>query len=110
MLFGQDYWIQQVQKKATSIPFNASEYIGVVTTNIHKTEEKVLKAEYIPQIELEFEGHMLKGPKGYHKYLSQLYGDDYMELPPEEKEYPIIYLSFIRLYKQKKVIYKKLLK
>ena len=85
MLFGQDYWVQQVQKKATSIPFNDSEYIGVVTTNIHKTEEKVLKAEYIPQIELEFEGHMLKGPKGYHKYLSQLYGDDYMELPPEEK-------------------------
>lgn len=31
-----------------------------------------------------FEGEIFKGPKDYHKYLTDLYGD-YMTLPPEDK-------------------------
>lgn len=83
--FGRKTWIGNIQKVAKSIPFDSSDYIGVVTTNIHSEEERVLKAEYLPQIDVEFEGHVFKGPAGYHAYLSQLYGDDYMQLPPIEK-------------------------
>lgn len=40
---------------------------------------------FYPSIEAEFEGHSFKLPAKYHEYLSMTYGDDYMELPPEEK-------------------------
>lgn len=36
-------------------------------------------------VELEFEGHMFKCPVNYDKYLKLIYGDDYMQLPPEDK-------------------------
>lgn len=35
--------------------------------------------------EYEFEGYLFKGISDSHSYLSLLYGDDYMELPPVEK-------------------------
>lgn len=38
------------------------------------------KAEY------EFEGHRFKGIADAHTYLSLLYGDNYMEIPPKEKQ------------------------
>lgn len=83
--FGRQFFINNVQRIAESIPFDSSEYIGVMMTNIHREEERVKKSEYIPQIDLTFEGHTFKAPQGYHQYLFQLYGADYMELPPEEK-------------------------
>lgn len=33
----------------------------------------------------EFEGMRLRGPKDYHAYLAQHFGDDYMTLPPVEE-------------------------
>lgn len=36
--------------------------------------------------EYEFEGHYFKGIADSHTYLSLLYGNDYMEIPPKEKQ------------------------
>ena len=38
-------------------------------------------------IDLEFEGHMVKAPLNYDKFLRVLYGD-YMKLPPLEEQIP----------------------
>lgn len=45
---------------------------------------------------LDFEGYMFPVPKEFHRYLTQVYGDDYMELPPEEKrvQHAIVELDF----------------
>ncbi len=67
---------------AKSIPFDEAEYIGVMMTNVHTTEERVKKDEYLPVVEVEFEGGMFPAPANYDTYLRQLYGDKYMELPP----------------------------
>jgi hypothetical protein len=43
-----------------------------------------------------FEGEIFKGPKDYHKYLTDLYGD-YMTLPPEdqrENRHQIVQIDF----------------
>ena len=75
----------RIQKIATSYDFDKCEHIGVVTAPVHTTQERVKKSEYIPQVDLDFEGLKLHGPQNYDTYLTQLYGKDYMQLPPEEK-------------------------
>lgn len=71
---------------AKEIPYDESDYVGVMMTNVHTTEERVVKSEYAPVVRLPFEGHMLSCPAGYDAYLRQLFGDDYMEwLPPHKR-------------------------
>jgi|GEM_PF-317952 len=63
-------------------PFETSEYVGVMGTNVHFEVERVKKADYLPQVDVEFEGHLFKAPANYDTYLRQLYGDNYFGLPP----------------------------
>lgn len=52
---------------------------------------------FFPLKEVEFEGTYFKAPRDTHQYLVDLYGDDYMSLPPEENR---------RIHTQKVVIHK----
>lgn len=68
---------------AKSIDYHESKYIGVLTGTYGKGE--VQDAEwYKDEIAVLFEGKYYSAPKGYHDYLSGIFGD-YMQLPPEEK-------------------------
>ena len=42
----------------------------------------VEKENILNRIDFEFEGKYFKGPVGYDRYLTGLYGD-YMQMPPE---------------------------
>lgn len=76
----------KVIELAKSRSYEQSEHVGVMMTNVHTTEERVVKSEYSPVIRMEFEGHMLSCPAGYDTYLRQLYGPKYMEwLPVHER-------------------------
>ncbi len=83
--YGKEELFNHVVEVMKSIPYESAEYVGVMATNVHTTEERVLKAEYSPVVEVTFEGEKLPAPAGYDTYLRQLYGDNYMELPPKEK-------------------------
>lgn len=78
----------RVIEHAKSLSFEDSDYVGVMMTNVHTTEERVVKAEYAPVVKLEFEGHLLSAPAGYDTYLRQLYGADYMDWLPVHKRVP----------------------
>ena len=81
-LFGVKKYFDQVIGFAKSLSYEESEHVGVMMTNVHTTEERVIKSEYAPVIKLEFEGHLFPAPKGYDQYLRQLYGPKYMEWLP----------------------------
>jgi lipopolysaccharide cholinephosphotransferase len=85
---GVNKLFQRVVSHARTLKFEDSRYVGVMMTNVHTTEERVLKSEYAPVIRLDFEGHRFSAPAGYDLYLRQLYGPNYMELLPVHQRLP----------------------
>lgn len=85
---GVTKYFDQVIEWAKSLRYEDSEYIGVMMTNVHTTEERVRKSEYTPVVHVEFEGHKFPAPKGYDIYLRQLYGTKYMDLLPVHQRIP----------------------
>lgn len=64
------------------------QYYTHLTDAIHRKgydRFKISKRDFHNQA--EFEGQLYRGPKNYHKYLSNIYGD-YMEIPPKEERVP----------------------
>ena len=85
MVLGKKFLFGRVIGVAKSIPFEEADYVGVMMTFIHTTEERMVKADYLPQVEMQFEGHSFPAPANYDTYLTQLYGD-YMKLPPRREQ------------------------
>ena len=48
-------------------------------------KNSLLKSLFDSYVDVPFEGHQFKAMRGYHDYLEACYGDDYMQLPPEER-------------------------
>jgi len=61
------------------------EYWGITCIDHYGIKERNKKKGYDETVKVEFEGHLFPAPACYDTYLSQLYGKDYMQLPPEEK-------------------------
>ncbi len=97
-LVGYKRWAIAVQKVATTYHFDDQKYVGVMTAPFQTLSEKVLKEDYLPYVDVTFEGKTYHGPANYDTYLSQLYGD-YMKLPPKEKQ---VSHHFFNLYWRKK--------
>ena len=59
-----------------------NEYVAIITGQWGIKE--ISKLEYFKDVvDVEFEGHTFNAPKGYHSYLTDVYGD-YMTPPPPE--------------------------
>lgn len=66
-----------------------------IVCGMYGTRERWPKSCYEPLGTLKFEGHNLPVPHNYDTYMKAIYGDNYMELPPEDKRKP----SHIRAWK-----------
>lgn len=73
--------------KMTTVPTGLKGYKGEMM------ERKIWK----PFVKAAFEGKVFNIPNKYHEYLTRIYGNDYMQLPPIEKrkKHLISELSFI---------------
>lgn len=98
-LIGIEKFYTKVISHAKSIKFEDSSYVGVMMTNVHTTEERVLKSEYTPVIKMTFEGHEFPCPAGFDTYLRQLYGSNYMELLPIHQRFPRHNLATFQRFK-----------
>lgn len=68
-------------------PYETCEFVGSIETWVEGEENRLRKEWFEESVDVEFEGHTCKAPKGYHEILTALYGD-YMQLPPEDKRAP----------------------
>ena len=80
---------KKIFKKAEKLhalyPYETSEYVGTMEM-VYNSPKNRLKKEYFDgYVLVEFEGHQLKAPQGYHEVLTGIYGD-YMKLPPEDQQ------------------------
>lgn len=84
---GRLYGWKRAMRKIDSLCVKSSasntKYAVDIVAAWHKHRDVVLSA-FDETIEGEFEGRMYPIPKGYHDYLTALYGN-YMQLPPESE-------------------------
>ncbi len=75
---------------------NHSKYVTIPTGRKHFFHEMHLREELCESVEMPFEDIMVKIPKGYKAYLTSLYGEDYMSLPPSGKRenHPLMEIDF----------------
>lgn len=60
----------------------STSFCGVTTISHYGIKEKNPKESYKEVAFVQFEGKDYPAPNGYERYLTQLYGKDYMQLPP----------------------------
>lgn len=81
-IMGRDFAYKKVMSVVKKYENPDSKYVGI-STGVYLEKEVSKREEFLPYVEVEFEGRMYHAPQCYDKYLKQLYGD-YMQLPPEE--------------------------
>ena len=62
-----------------------TDYITIPSGRNHYFGEILPKKIFEDLIEYQFENLKILGPKEFNVYLTNLYGDNYMQLPPIEK-------------------------
>lgn len=78
-------YVKQMQMLSQKYNTEETGYRGIICIAHYGTKERNDKSIYDSTVKLEFEGGYYPAPQGYKTYLKNLYGNDYMQLPPLEK-------------------------
>ncbi len=78
--------LKYIDKQVSKYPLNTSNKIASQVACQYFMKEIVDGQNFIDRIAVYFEGHRFWAPKGYDEYLSNLYGENYMKLPPVDKQ------------------------
>ncbi|AWK13379.1 LicD family protein [Candidatus Fukatsuia symbiotica] len=84
-LISKDFLISTTKKISRNMSLRTKDY--VYGPGIEMGLGKIIFSdnEIFPLREIKFEDTIFKCPNNVHSYLTKYYGDDYMELPPENK-------------------------
>ncbi len=85
-IVGYRRWGERVQRCAKKYSFDEERFVGVTTTIHYLKKEKMEKDACMQLVKVDFEGREYNAPGNYDEYMRALYGDNYMELPPPEKQ------------------------
>lgn len=78
-----NYYADKLDKFARQHKIDDCEYVAEIAWgSIYRCMKKDI---YFTLTDTEFEGRMYKAPKNYDTFLKVFYGDDYMQLPPEDQ-------------------------
>lgn len=90
-----------IHRNIKHYPLEKCKYVTTLTNG--EFNKRCSKNCFKNYIMVDFENQKFKAPQGYHEYLSCLYSDTYMELPPIEKRMThntIIYWKSIEVKKE----------
>lgn len=83
-IIGSKNIVKMIEKNAQTYKYEDSDYVIRMRWSPNgftgALPKEVFEKDYA-----EFEGHIFCIPKGYDLFLRSFFGDDYMELPPEDK-------------------------
>lgn len=82
-LVGAYRWASWLNQFSQRYGFDNSYYIGGLAWG-YGPQERMIKTEFVPYVDVCFEGYYFHAPQCWNKYLTNLYGD-YMKLPPKNK-------------------------
>ncbi len=85
-LVGYKRWGVILQRCAAKYSFDKQELVGVTSITQYLVREIVKKKDYLRGVKVMFEGKEYTAPGNYDTYLKQLYGENYMKMPPKEKQ------------------------
>ena len=85
VLRNKDIYLRKANKLHLKFPYQKCEYIGAVESVYNFKSNRYKREWFDESTEIDFEDTKFKVPVGYHKILTQMYGD-YMKLPPKEKQ------------------------
>ena len=86
------FWLRFANAVFSMCKNDASEYVVVPSGRKHFKGEIYLREDLCVGTEAEFEGTTVMVPKATAAYLTHLFGEDYMSLPPEEaREHHMLY-------------------
>ena len=91
---GYKYWAHKLDQLAKQYDYNTSDYVGAITGGVYGEAECMVKDAFEKRVPIEFRDLKLEVFSCYDTYLSNLYGRNYMEIPPEGKRK----ISSIRAY------------
>ena len=91
---GYKYWAHKLDQLAKQYDYNTSDYVGAITGGVYGEAECMVKDAFEKRVPIEFRDLKLDVFSCYDAYLSNLYGRNYMEIPPEGKRK----ISSIRAY------------
>ena len=74
---------KKIDLQSQKYSYETAELVGCIAWSIYGNREIISKSHYSTS-ECNFEGYTFSAPKGWHEYLSNLYGE-YMQLPPIDK-------------------------
>lgn len=84
-IFGSRNLVKLIEKNAMTYDYDQSDYVVRMRWSPNGFTGAMPKEIYEKEY-CEFEGRDFVIPKGYHQWLSTFFGDDYMILPPKEKQ------------------------
>lgn len=80
-LFGSHMFASMMNNLAKKVDYNTSEYVAC-SLPVHYGERETIEKKYVSDVVyMDFEDSRFPVPSGYDKYLSNLYGKDYMKVP-----------------------------
>ncbi len=89
-----DYWTHLTRKAYSMCPDNSSKYVSIPAGRGHFFREIYERNTFCGREKRLFEGNMFYCTSDPDFYMKALYGDTYMQLPPQEKRESHIFYSF----------------
>lgn len=84
-IIGHHNLLMVLQNTAKKTRYETCAYVGCVVAGGHGIRERMPKSDFEAMIKVPFEGEEYCSMGCYELYLSNLYGQNYMQLPPEDE-------------------------